>query len=155
MRARRFRSASRSRSFYTGGPQYRNKVFVLPLRNMSCVVLLWVLRRAKAAFFICFAIGLLLSGAQTADALNHEHPPSTVLQLQQTIAPGSEAGATDPCMNTGHRVAHCCSALHCMAGFAAVPATLPSPALESPFPVETAGLPSSRIPDRLDRPPKP
>jgi hypothetical protein len=155
MRARRFRSARCSRSVYTGAPPHRNKVFVLPLRSMSCVVLLWILGRAKAAFFICFAIGLLLSGAQAADTLNHDHPTSTVLQLPQTIAQGSEARATDPCINTGHRVAHCCSALHCMAGFAAVPATLPSPAPESAVCIETAGLPSSRVPDRLDRPPKP
>lgn len=78
-------------------------------------------------FFICFAAGLLLSGAQPANALNHDHPPGTVLQLPQTIAQASEAGVADPCMNTGQRVAHCCSALHCMAGFAASPATLPSP----------------------------
>lgn len=124
-----------------------------PLRSMSCVALVQVLRRAKAALFICFAIGLLLAGAHLANATGHDHPPGTELPHSTTQA--SEMDDADPCAISGHHVAHCCSALHCMAGFATAQATLPSPTLKSPVRIETAGLPGSRTPDRLDRPPKP
>jgi hypothetical protein len=76
------------------------------------------------------------------------------VQMPQTTAQASSADYADPCADTHHRSAQFCSILHCMTGLVAAASALPSPALKSPLRIETANLPVSRIPSRLDRPPK-
>jgi hypothetical protein len=112
------------------------------------------LKRAKAASIICFAIGLLLSGVHLANATGHDYrSPGSTVQMPQTMAQASPAGYAEPCADTNHRVAQCCSILHCMAGLVAAASALPSPALKSPVRMKTSHLPVSRMPSRLDRPP--
>jgi hypothetical protein len=114
------------------------------------------LKRAKAGFVICFALGLLLSGAHLADATGHGHrSPGPVWQMAQTTAQDGPEDCADPCADTDDRVAQGCFFLLCMAGLVAAASALPSPTLKSPVRIETANLPVSRMPSRLDRPPKP
>jgi hypothetical protein len=113
------------------------------------------LKGAKAACVICFALGLLLSGVHLANAMGHDHrSPGSVLHMPQPTAQESPADFADPCADTNHRFAQCCSILHCMTGMVAAASALPNPALKSPLRIETANLPVSRMPSRLDRPPK-
>jgi hypothetical protein len=123
---------------------------------MSCGGFLRFLKRAKAAFVICFALGLLLSSVHLANAIGHDHrSPGPVLQVAHTAAHESRADCADPCADTNQRVAQGCSILHCMTGFVEAASALPSPALKSPVRIETANLPVLRMPSGLDRPPKP